>query len=101
MNFRVVFSPKSYKQIKSLNRDLKERIKKASIEIGKNPWYRGTIKVRGYENIRRKRVGYRILYTVDKEKKEVRLPINNISTTGTLSPHQTLDISRYMEMLIW
>ena len=72
MSFKVIFSPKSYKQIKSFNEELKERIKKASIEIGNDPWHRGTIKVRGYENIRRKRAGdYRILYTVDKRRKEV------------------------------
>ncbi|EDY34287.1 hypothetical protein ABOONEI_2499, partial [Aciduliprofundum boonei T469] len=33
---------------------------------------KGTIKVEGYENIRRKRVGrYRILYMIDKQRKEV------------------------------
>ena len=72
MSFKVIFSPKSYKQIKSFNKELKGRIRKASIEIGNEPWHRGTIKVRNYENIRRKRVGdYRILYTVDKRQKEV------------------------------
>ena len=44
----------------------------ALIEIGKDPWHRGTIKVEKYDNIRRKRVGrYRILYMVDTERKEV------------------------------
>jgi mRNA interferase RelE/StbE len=72
MSFKVIFSPKSYKQIKSFNEELKEKIKKAAIKIGNDPWHRGTIKVRGHENIRRKRVGdYRILYTVDKRRKEV------------------------------
>jgi len=72
MSFKVIFSSKSYSQIKSFNEELKERIKKASIEIGDDSWHRGTIKVRGYENIRKKRVGeYRILYTVDKRQKEV------------------------------
>ncbi len=72
MSFKIIFSPKGYKQIKSFNENLKKRIKRASIEIGNDPWHRGTIKVRGYENIRRKRVGdYRILYTVDKKRKEV------------------------------
>jgi mRNA-degrading endonuclease RelE of RelBE toxin-antitoxin system len=42
------------------------------LEISENPWHKGTIKVEGYTNIRRKRVGrYRILYFVDKLKKEV------------------------------
>jgi hypothetical protein len=46
-----IFSPRSYKQIKSFNEELKERIKKASIEIGSDPWHRRTIKVRGYERL--------------------------------------------------
>jgi mRNA-degrading endonuclease RelE of RelBE toxin-antitoxin system len=70
--FEVIFSPKIYKQIKHLDEELKERIKKAAIEVGDDPWHDGTIKVRNYENIRRKRVGkYRLLYTIDKERKEV------------------------------
>ncbi len=72
MSFKVIFSPKSYKQIKVLNEELKDRIKKAVIEIGNDPWHKGAIKVRGYKNIRRKRVGnYRILYTIDKRLEEV------------------------------
>ncbi|MFZ2071500.1 MAG: type II toxin-antitoxin system RelE/ParE family toxin [Halobacteriota archaeon] len=72
MTFEVIFSPKSYEQIKSLDDELKERIKKAAIEIGNDPWHKGTIKVKGYENIRRKRVGkFRLLYTTDKQRKEV------------------------------
>ncbi len=72
MSFEVFFSPKSYKQIKNFNEELKERIKKAATEIGNDPWHKGTIKVKGYENIRRKRAGnHRILYTVEKKRKEI------------------------------
>ena len=72
MSFEVLFSPKSYKQIRSFNEELKDRIKKAVIEIGDDPLHKGTIKLRGYENIRRKRVGnFRILYTIDMKRKEV------------------------------
>ena len=73
MSYNMIFSPKSRKQIKALkDHKLKERLKKAVIEIGDDPWHKGTIKVEKYENIRRKRVGkYRILYSVDKERKEV------------------------------
>lgn len=72
MSFEIILSPKSYKQMKSFREELKERIRKAVIEISNDPWHRGTIKVRGYENIRRKRIGdYRVLYTIYKERKEV------------------------------
>ncbi|MCD6456492.1 MAG: type II toxin-antitoxin system RelE/ParE family toxin [Methanophagales archaeon] len=72
MSYEVIFSPKSYKQIESFDEKLKGRIKKASIEIGNDPWHKGTIKVEGYENVRRKRVGkYRLLYAVDKHREEV------------------------------
>ncbi len=72
MSFEVIFSPKSNRQIRSLDEKLKEKVKKEIIELGNDPWHKGTIKVKGYENIRRKRVGnYRILYTVDKQQNEV------------------------------
>jgi len=72
MSFEVIFSPKSAKQIRSLDDVIRERVRKAVVEIGNDPWHRGTIKVKGYENIRRKRAGnYRILYTIDKERNEV------------------------------
>ena len=72
MIYEVIFSPKSYKQIEAFDEKLKGRIKKAAIEMGNEPWHKGTIKVEGYENVRRKRVGkYRLLYAVDKHRKEV------------------------------
>ncbi|KAF5436999.1 mRNA interferase RelE/StbE [Candidatus Methanophagaceae archaeon] len=72
MSYEVIFSPKSYKQIKSFDEKLKGRIKQAAIEMGNDPWHKGTIKVEGYENVRRKRVGkYRLLYAVDRHRKEV------------------------------
>jgi hypothetical protein len=51
MTYEVIFSPKSYKQIESFDKKLKERIKKAAVEIGNDPWHKGTIKVEGYENV--------------------------------------------------
>ena len=72
MSYEVIFSPKSCKQIKSFDEQLKGRIKQAAIEIGNDPWHKGTIKEEGYENVRRKRVGkYRLLYAVDRHRKEV------------------------------
>lgn len=72
MSFILIFSPKSNKQIRSIEPKIKEKIKKAIVEIGKNPWHKGTIKIVGYENIRRRRVGrYRVLYVVDKKRNEV------------------------------
>jgi len=72
MSYEVIFSPKSNKQIKSFDEKLKGRIKQAAIEIGNDPWHKGTIKVEGYENVRRKRVGkYRLLYAVDRHRTEV------------------------------
>ena len=73
MTYEVIFSPKSRRQIKAIKDEkLKDRLKEAIIEIGGNPWHKGTIKVEKFDNIRRKRVGrYRILYAIDKERKEV------------------------------
>ena len=52
MSYEVIFSPKSRRQIKALKDEkLKERLKEAVIEIGNNPWHKGTIKVEKYNNI--------------------------------------------------
>jgi mRNA interferase RelE/StbE len=72
MSFRAIFSPKSCKTIKSLDPELKERIKKGIQEISNNPWEKGTIMVKGYGDVRRKRVGnYRIIYRIDQQRKEI------------------------------
>ncbi len=72
MKYKLIFSPKSYKQIKKYSKVLKKRIEKACEEIEKDPFHRGTIKVEGYRNIRRKRIGrYRILYMIDEQMKEI------------------------------
>lgn len=72
MNFEIIFSPKSYRQIKKLRIDVKKRINEAILEIENNPFHKGTVKIESYNNIRRKRVGkYRILYMIESEKKEV------------------------------
>jgi len=72
MSFVLLFSSKSARQIKKLPKSIKKRIKVACEEIKKDPWHRGTIKVEGYRNIRRKRIGnFRILYMVDKGGKEI------------------------------
>ena len=70
MSYEVILSPKSYKQIKAFDEALKKRLRTAALEISNNPWHKGTIKVEGHENVRRKRVGkYRLLYTVVSIKK--------------------------------
>lgn len=72
MSFSLSFSSRSRKQIKKLPQKIKEKIKIGCEEISENPWHKQTIKVQGYENIRRKRVGkWRILYLVDKKSKEI------------------------------
>jgi len=72
MSFRAIFSPKSCKTIKSFDSELKERIKKGIQEISNNPWEKGTIKIKGYGDVRRKRVGdYRIIYRIDQQRKEI------------------------------
>jgi mRNA interferase RelE/StbE len=72
VNFEIIFSPESYRQMKKIRIDAKKRINEAILEIRENPFHKGTVKIESYNNIRRKRVGeYRILYTIESQKKEV------------------------------
>ena len=76
MSFRATFSPKSCKTIKSFDPELKERIKKGILEIINDPWEKGTIKVKGYSDVRRKRIGdYRIIYRIDEPRQEILIAL--------------------------
>jgi len=76
MSFRVIFSSKSSKNIRSLDCDLKERIKNAIAELSSDYWENGTVKVKGHVDVRRKRVGdYRIIYHIDAIRKELLVVI--------------------------
>jgi mRNA interferase RelE/StbE len=72
MSFRVVFSSKSSKTIKSFDHEFKERIKKVIQALSDDPWEKGTIKVKGHGDVRRKRIGdYRIIYRIDQARREI------------------------------
>ena len=76
MSFAVVFSSKSCKTIKSFDQEFRERIKNAIQAIGEDPWEIGTIKVKGYKDVRRKRVGdYRIIYRIDRDREEILIAL--------------------------
>lgn len=72
MTYTIFLSSKAEKQVKKLSKDVKERIRGGLLKLAEDPYRKGTIKVKGTDNIRRLRVGrYRVLYVVLKEKKEV------------------------------
>ena len=76
MSFRVIFSTKSSKKIRSLDSDLRERIKNAIEELSNDPWENGTVKVKGHVDVRRKRVGnYRIIYHINEIRRELLVAI--------------------------
>lgn len=76
MSFRVVFSSKSCKTIKSFDQEFKNRIKQAIQALGDDPWEKGTMKVKGHTYVRRKRVGsYRIIYRIDQERGEILIAL--------------------------
>ena len=76
MSFSVIFSTKSSKKIRSLDSDLKERIKNAIEELSNDAWENGTVKVKGHVDVRRKRVGnYRIIYHINEIRRELLVAI--------------------------
>jgi mRNA-degrading endonuclease RelE of RelBE toxin-antitoxin system len=41
-----------------------------------DPWEKGTIKVKGYSDVRRKRIGdYRIIYRIDEQRQEILIAL--------------------------
>ncbi len=72
MTYTIFLSSKAERQIKKLPTNVRERIREGLLKLAEDPYRKGTIKVKGMDNIRRLRVGkYRILYVVLEGKKEV------------------------------
>ncbi len=72
MKYTLFLSSKAEKQIKKLPKDVRERIREGLLKLAEDPYRKGTIKVKGTDNIRRLRVGrYRVLYIVLEEKMAV------------------------------
>ena len=72
MNYTLFLSSKAEKQIKTLPKDVRERIQESLLQLAEDPYRKGIINVKGTDNIKRLRVGkYRVLYLVLEEKKEI------------------------------
>lgn len=52
MNFEIIFSPKSYRQIKKMRIDVKKRINEAILEIKENPFHKGRISIEFFTRLR-------------------------------------------------
>ena len=70
--FEIFLSNKSKKFYESLSQSDKSRIKEKLLLLAQDPFPFGYKKLKGRENLFRIRVGgYRILYTVDIQKKTI------------------------------
>ncbi|HEY3303266.1 MAG TPA: type II toxin-antitoxin system RelE/ParE family toxin [Candidatus Binatia bacterium] len=74
MTYRLYLRPAAEKDLQWLPREVASRVERAINRLCDEPRPRGSKKLSGYENEWRVRVGdYRILYTIDDAKKEVRI----------------------------
>jgi len=70
--FEVFLSNKAKKFYAKLPKNEKERVKEKLVFLEQDPFPIGYIKLKGRESIFRIRIGmYRVLYTVDTEKRSV------------------------------
>jgi len=68
-SYRVEVSATAEKQIRKLERADQIRVLRAIQDLARNPYPRGSRKLRGYEDVLRVRVGsYRILYSVEADR---------------------------------
>ncbi|RKZ31374.1 type II toxin-antitoxin system RelE/ParE family toxin [bacterium] len=70
--YKITLASSAEKEIAALQDRIRSRIIKAIDSLKDEPRPRGTIKLKGKENLFRRRVGdYRVLYTVDDENRVV------------------------------
>ena len=75
MSYRVVLERQAEKELRSLPSQALRRIDKRLITLSKEPYPRGSLKLKGKESQgwRIKAGDYRILYTVDKTQKVIKV----------------------------
>ncbi|GMT49916.1 MAG: hypothetical protein IEMM0008_1455 [bacterium] len=59
------------KQYMSLSRFIRQQINRSFEELEENPYHEGVVELYNFEGYRKKVGDYRILFTVDDEKKEL------------------------------
>ncbi len=74
MSYQVIIPRPVQKQLDALPRNVRNRVIKAIVALKDNPRPRGSVKLRGYENEYRIRIGdYRIRYEVRDQESLVIL----------------------------
>ena len=70
--YEVTLASSAEREIKSLPKSIQRRVERMIDSLRSNPRPRGTIKLKGREDIYRIRVGdYRIIYTINDKKRLV------------------------------
>ena len=75
MNYTVLLERQAENEFRNLPNQILKRIDKRLLALSGNPWPRGSAKLKGKqaEGWRIKAGDYRILYTVDKAKKTIKV----------------------------
>ena len=75
MSYVILLERQAEKELRSLPPQILRRIDKRLLALANKPWPRGSIKLKGKESEgwRIKTGDYRILYTVDKSKKVIKV----------------------------
>lgn len=72
--FNVIITSRAEKELRQLDRQIKNRVTKAALNLADDPRPAGCLKVKSEEKLWRVRVGdYRIGYEVDDAKREVTI----------------------------
>lgn len=67
--YEITLASSAEKEIKTLPQSVQRRVEKVIDSLRINPRPRGTIKLKGKEDVYRIRIGYyRIIYTIDDER---------------------------------
>ena len=75
MSYTILLEQQAEKELRSLPSQILRRVDKRLLALSNEPWPRGAVKLKGKESEgwRIKTGDYRILYTVDKTQKVIKV----------------------------
>ncbi len=71
MSYKVILEDRAQKQFMSLAKLIRQQISQSFEDLEENPYHEGVVELYKFKGYRTKVGDYRILFTVDDDKKEV------------------------------
>ncbi len=71
MSYKIILEEIAQKQLMPLSRFIRQQISKSFEQLEENPYHEGIVELYNFQGYRKKVGDYRILFTLDDDKKEL------------------------------